>query len=346
MKKEVIVYGAGQMGRAVCSILEANDTMVRKIVDKGMTEPKTVFGGHREIPAIHPEGMDSEDWKLDVIVSITAVSFFEVKTYLKQLGAENVFPAGDYLEKIFRGAFTNCGCLNEMQYETALKIKWDDEESGREWKMACDWFYNRNEKFAVQTGFRPDREKYFPDFIRKLLSTGDVMIDGAYLDGAYSKKFVELTGGRVYAFSLVPQESPKVSPEKAVQLEARELAGMTGEVVRNRAGLMKPFNISREYRANTVSVDDYVAEKGIPVMYLRAYSMSEILDLLMGAKKTIDTCRPIIAANLAHYMTDFLLVPYFLKLYCRDYLFLFRMHSFQGNDCLMYAIPMERKEYE
>ncbi|WP_031474742.1 hypothetical protein [[Clostridium] aminophilum] len=343
MKKKVIVYGAGNMGMAVCSALLENDIAVKAIVDKGICEKKIVTVDQTPIPAIHPEKMDESDKNLDIVISITAVTVSEIRAYLLDLGAEKAYSAGDYLCEFYKnGSFTNCGRLDREQYENALKTEWDDNESDVEWRMACDWFFDRNEDTAMKSCFRPDREKYFPDFIRKLLRANDVMIDGAYLDGGYSKKFSELCNGTVYAFSLVPQEKT-VSDLKNVFVDDRELASLSGDVIRNRTGLMKPFNESKEYRVRTVTLDQYVDEQAIAPTFIRAYSMSGILDLLMGARKTIEKNRPIIAANLAHYMIDLLMVPQFMRLYCRDYRFLFRMHSFQGNDCIIYAIPKERE---
>ena len=64
-------------------------------------------------------------------------------------------------------------------------------------------------------------------------------------------------------------------------------------------------------------------------------------------QKTIIKYRPIVAVNIGHYEDDFINVPLELKDKLIDYLFFFRMHSFQGNDSIFYAIPKERFcEYE
>ena len=70
--------------------------------------------------------------------------------------------------------------------------------------------------------------------------------------------------------------------------------------------------------------------------------MSQVLPIIEGAKKSIEKYRPIMAINIGHYKNDFLNVPLILKRYLIDYNFFFRIHSYQGNDCIFYAVPKER----
>ena len=66
--------------------------------------------------------------------------------------------------------------------------------------------------------------------------------------------------------------------------------------------------------------------------------MSEALPIIAGARKVIRKYRPLCAINIGHYESDFVNMRHFLETCYEFYHFRFRMHSFSGNDCILYVM--------
>lgn len=103
---------------------------------------------------------------------------------------------------------------------------------------------------------------------------------------------------------------------------------------------MQPFTQKQMYAVPTKTIDTAMGDTAFD--YLRCYSMSETLPVLQGGERSIHKYRPLIAVNIGHYQSDFLQVPPYLIKQCVNYKFYFRMHSYQGNDCILYAVPEEK----
>ena len=336
----VIIYGMGNMGRGAVSLLIRKKINISCFFDKGVKESRSINICGREIPVYHPEDTRNADKNADILIAMAAAPLCEVQDYLNGLGFKNVVSVGDYITKTFPSIrIVNVWSLSKSQYERIYDFYWDDKESANQWKIACEWFFARSEKTVKEICFRPDREKYLTSFVIDSLSDNAVMIDSALLDGEYSRKFIDITGGRSYAFKLHPETLCGDIPD-SITVDDRELFSCVCNVMRRRMGYMEPFDKDVEQIVRTVSIDEFVEKKDIKPDILRVYSMSEACDILNGAVNTIKRCRPIIAVNIGHFLTDFIIVPFFLRTYCDDYRFIFRVHSFQGNDCIMYAIPL------
>ena len=174
------------------------------------------------------------------------------------------------------------------------------------------------------------------------------MLDTAALDGGYIDSFLQRNkDGRVYSYVLTPQtvsiqsllEKYQGRPVSFFECEA---AGQDGTLNCRRIGLMRPFTQKQMYAVPVKTIDTAMEDTAFD--YLRCYSMSEALPILRGGKRSIHKYRPLIAVNIGHYQSDFLQVPPYLIEQCVNYKFYFRMHSYQGNDCILYAVPCEKTD--
>ena len=353
--KKTIVYGAGAMGEAVIEFLHMANVEIECILDKSVNSDDMLKNG---IKLYHPEKIPTQ-YKLtcDFIVAISACPYIEIKEYLKKLGAGSIYSVDEYISKIYPGVqFTNIWNLTKDKYFQILddsKYLFADDISFNCYKMALNWFYKKNEHKDEYPEITIDRNKYFPDFITKLFRKDEVMVDTSVLSGEYLDKFMEVTSIQniIYGFLLKPNTidiedlKEKYSSYTNVHLEKFELSDSNGMETRMRVGMMKPYTEFKQYSYQTKTIDTYFKEKCYS--FLRVYSMSPVLPIIKGGQRTIIKYRPIIAVNIGHYEDDFINVPLELKDKLIDYLFFFRMHSFQGNDSIFYAIPKERfYEYE
>ena len=249
-------------------------------------------------------------------------------------------PAGDYVN----AQYTQDEILNTWRARDLHGTpSFADEKSVLDYRAACQWFTQRTDGEQALEG-----SKYFPEFLNAQISQCGIMLDTAALDGGYIDSFLQRNkDGRVYSYVLTPQtvsiqsllEKYQGRPVSFFECEA---AGQDGTLNCRRIGLMRPFTQKQMYAVPVKTIDTAMEDTAFD--YLRCYSMSEALPILRGGKRSIHKYRPLIAVNIGHYQSDFLQVPPYLIEQCVNYKFYFRMHSYQGNDCILYAVPCEKTD--
>lgn len=325
------------MGEATSKILKGNCT-IEAFLDKNRD------GYINGIPVLHPERLCGHAEVLNdlVVIAMAACAYYDIKKYLIGLGFKRVIPAGDYVSKVYK-------CMKFTNIWSGLGIegqKFDhfgDERSFYNYCVAIRWFKDRQDE-----GFNIiDRKRYFPDFLREAISSCRSMLDTATLEGEYIDTFLlESPERKVYANILKPEivsmETLKEKYGDRVYFLNGEAGDKRGELVKRRVGLMEPFANFENYTIKLEKID--LLMKNVEFDYLRCYSMSEVLPILKGAADSICKWRPIMAVNIGHYKSDFIQVPLYLYDTCKNYKFYFREHSYQGNDCIFYALPSEKIE--
>lgn len=340
--EEVMIYGAGAMGRAMCSLLQEK-CRVRCFLDRNEELwHADIFGKY---PVRNPFDADI-DRNCKVIVSMVADTFQNVKSSLEMTGGgyRDIVAAGAFIRKLYQdaeGYFTNLWELQSVIQPDAYLSLFQDGRSKKDWKMAYEWFaYGAEDCYRVE-----DRKRYFPDFLKTEIDRCTAMLDTAALHGEYIDMFLRGKAYRkVYALQLHPASMDegalvhKYAQAGNVKFFTYEAGERNTVVSERRAGLMEPFAVLQEVSCPMKKIDDM----GLPFFdYLRCYSMSRTEAVLKGAETSIRKYRPLIAVNIGHYESDFINVPLLLKSFCINYKFYFRVHSYQGNDCLMYAVPKD-----
>ena len=345
---EVYIYGAGNMGKAVYQMAKAKGETVLGMIDKNKARRGEVIEGVTvHCPDDIPEYVKPH---IKLVVAISAVPYHVIESELKRTGFHRIMNSGDYLNGIGYRNLVNIWTIDEIvsdQCRENINGFFDDELSYVHYNAAIGWFEKREESIEDELLTNWNREKYFPERIRKLIKQSDGMVDVSLLSGEYVKAFYRIaTSGCVTAFNLHPS-SLEISEIDSLKKEFStlnvidmELGEVEKKDVKNRTGIMEPFTTEKEIEISTIPLDMY--EGNIKCDFFRGYSMSPILPILAGASKTIGKFCPILALNIGHYKRDFIdCIPYLRRL-CLDYSFTFRMHSFQGNDCILYAIPLEK----
>lgn len=330
------IYGAGNMGRAVLELLRDRCEVI------GFIDGNPALQGTEisSVPVYHLSDVKVTQGLHNtvVLVAMTVRPFSEMKERLLKRGFCNIVPAGDYVAE----CYPQDEILNTWKFQDFPDTPpFADEKSLSDYHAACRWFTQRfDEDWALEGN------KYFPDFLSTEISRCSVMLDTAALDGGYIDYFLQRNAaGCVYSYVLTP---PTLSTETllgkhqdcSVTFFDCEASEQDGTVSCRRIGLMQPFTREKVYTVPTKTIDTVM--KNTAFDYLRCYSMSETLSLLRGGAHSIQKYRPVIAVNIGHYRSDFLHVPPYLVKQCPNYKFYFRMHSYQGNDCIMYAVPDEK----
>ena len=234
---KVVIYGAGNMGRAVWELLCGGCEVI------GFMDGNHALRGNRisGIPVWHPSDPDIAEQLHDAVslVAMTVRPYSEMREKLLRLGACHIMPAGDYVAAQYpRKEILNTWTFQDFDDPPPFA----DEKSVSDYRAACQWFSRR-----LDEDWDLEGSKYFPDFLSAPISRCNVMLDTAALDGGYMESFLQRnTTGRVYSFMLTPQTLPAESLRKNYQdrllsLFEYEAAGQDGVENDCRIGLMHPL---------------------------------------------------------------------------------------------------------
>lgn len=347
MKEMICIYGAGNMGLATLHILKNYGLEVSNIIDGN----EKLHGQMIEnIKVVSMDAIPTDDRKhVHIIVAVSAVPFQKLCAILQKKGYELITPAGDYIEQVIGKPIVNVWNMEEDVANILVREAdkyFEEDTSIKNWRAAVGWFEGRDENKYMEELPPMDREKYFPSFLLDKLTNCKTMLDIALLNGEYAQKFLQLNNeGRVYAFQLTPNSEIKKQDMELLRdkifIIDKELYSESGKHKLTRIGIMDPFTKDAKYETDCVTIDEYF--NSIRVEFVRGYSMEPILPILKRGVAMIFRDRPIIAFNISHYKSDFENVFSFLEMLKEVYSFKFRMHSYQGNDCIVYAIPKEDK---
>jgi len=338
--EKIVIYGAGNMGRAVFELLNDRCNIIGFMDGNRSLRGQMVMG----VPIYHPDDVISlpEILSATVLVAMTVRPFSFMKKMLKELGFFKILSAGDYVSECYDGiTILNTWKAEELPTEFAFS----DERSIQDYQRACQWFCSRTDE-----DWNLEGKKYFPYFLHKQMEPCKTMLDIGVLDGGFIEDFLKNGVNRsAYGLLLTPQSVPVCQLKEKFQnmpvhFFETEAGSQNGCSNVQRLGMMRPFTQRKTYQIQTKTIDTIMKER--PFDYLRCYSMSEALPILNGGKNSIQKYRPIIAVNISHYKSDFLCAPTYLSEICEDYSFYFRMHSYQGNDCIIYAVPQWSKTSE
>ena len=203
----VILYGAGAWGQAACDLIQKTEKVLC-FLDKNPILEETIVNG---LPVYNPEKVKEEKKECDVVVCIVAAPYDEVKKYLITLGYSRIYSLIDYIGKKYAtNIFANFWRGKENLLEVAkINIEiFSDSISKLQYIHAINWFWHREDEEIVSL----DRKKYFMKLIIPILSTSDIFLDTALLDGEYYKQVEEILGKvkEYFGFCLYPTGSGEV----------------------------------------------------------------------------------------------------------------------------------------
>ena len=332
--EKVVIYGAGNMGRAALELLRGRCEVTGFIDGNPALWGSSISG----VPVWSLSNTPEELCDAAALVAMAVCPFSSIRKSLLEFGFQWVVPAGDYVN----AQYTQDEILNTWRARDLRGTpSFADEKSVLDYRAACQWFTQRTDGEQALDG-----SKYFPEFLNAQISRCGIMLDTAALDGGYIDSFLQRNkDGRVYSYVLTPKTVPMQSllekyQGRPVSFFECEAAGQDGTLNCRRIGLMRPFTQKQMYAVPVKTIDTAMEDTAFD--YLRCYSMSETLPILQGGERSIHKYRPLIAVNIGHYQSDFLQVPPYLIEQCVNYKFYFRMHSYQGNDCILYAVPEEK----
>jgi len=162
-----------------------------------------------------------------------------------------------------------------------------------------------------ETEYEPETFTFFRHYLKK----GDTVLDiGAHI-GLFAVVTARLvgSGGKVYAFEPTPftrdvlsevvclnglADTVEVRSEAVSASSGETVFFETGDVISNANSLVKTDRSRKEIPVKLISVDDFIAEKGVKADCLKIDVEGVELDVLRGAKRTFLEHRPVVRLGL------------------------------------------------
>lgn len=351
---EVVLFGAGQLGRKLAAALPAMGLRLQAFADNN----SALWGAHVcGAPVLPPADAAARYGKSAVfVVSIwSAVARFEDRVReLELLGCETVAPFIFPMWKRPAELLPHCAVdLPSRMLEQARDIRlcanlWSDDASRLEYLAQLRWRLYGD--FAGLPVAAPEAQ-YFPkDLFR--LKDDEVFVDGGAFRGDTLEAFLDESRGR-FGKAICFEPDP-ANFEALRQYVATLPEGISGRVV------LQPYAIgAREETVRFCGTGDVGARIGAGDLEIKSIALDETpeiarasflkmdvegaeYDALCGARRTIRAESPVLAVCAYHTADHLWRLPLAIDAIRPGYRFFLRPYR-QVWELVCYAVPAERR---
>lgn len=191
--------------------------------------------------------------------------------------------------------------------------------------------------------------QYFPDLVRKQLSSEEVFVDVGAFDGDSIDDFLKCVGAKYKKVIAFEPEPANYEKGKSKYTDSRIEFFQYGCGVQNETAhiihsnglegsrLMRQGKDSNEgMRVRTIKLDDFIEER---VTYIKMDIEGMELDALQGAEKIIKRDAPKLAISIYHKKEDMVEIIKYLKVLKPTYKFYMRHYwDCNGTDIVLFAL--------
>lgn len=360
--KNIILYGAGNLGTMAIELLKINNIIPKFIVDK----KSSIWGQKIEnVEVISPDDIKEEDKENCLFaVCIVKFPFNDIKDYLTSIGCKNIVSFWDVTEhyretiKMSNGWYLDNLSLNDNDKIREVYEKLEDDISRIFYIQVLYWRIRREE--VVFSNYNiSSHDIFFPENVPYTLNEDEYYLDCGAYKGEIIDQFLKHTNNRfqeIMAFEPDPTNY-KLLIEYVNKMEETTQSKTTiypyglGDkndavsFLTNRGMACRFLDEKIEEDINTikikqVKIDDFLEKRKVTFMKIHGEGME--CKILAGGIKTIMENRPIVAVTIYHNKEGIMEVPLFLMKNLKEYKFYHRLYSYCGNDSVLYAVPKER----
>lgn len=346
-KYDVVLYGAGKMGKMAVDLMRSAGIRPKYIVDKNA---KGYIDG---VKIVSPENIPDQDKKsMAFVICIVTLPVQPIIGFLSGLGCVDVRHFYAYSEIAFPQIMPNgweMTALNgadRAEIEHVLQVLEHDEQSITDYLRLLWWRLRRVDR--VYPGYTVLSErKYFkaPSFPE--LRDNEVYVDGGAHFGFTVKDFISAVSCKyehIYAFepdsgNLAILYENLIADLKKITVYKEALSDSNQTVkFRDNLGYASSTNEAGKIDVNAVTLDSITEIK--PTI-IKLHIEGDELRALTGAQNLISKYRPILMVLADHGKDGLYRIPKYL--YSLDnYKLYFNLHDYCGNTSIFYAYPGER----
>ncbi len=222
--------------------------------------------------------------------------------------------------------------------------RWDDDASRAHHLQFLAWRCLREEWVLPGATVRND-DRYFVPEVASVLNDHETFLDGGACDGATSVKFANLVGDYRRIVAVEPDAFNRHSLIGA--LHSKDKIALSNCALSDKDGygrflggygMMSKLSSTSQRSVPTLKIDSL----DVAPTFVKLHLEGGEFDALLGAAKTLEKCRPIVAATVYHDADGLWRTADWLMEALDGYRFLFRNHCWCGAGAVVYAIPNER----
>ncbi len=350
----VVLFGAGNLGRKVLQCLRSIGVEPLAFADNGQSK----WGGNIDgIPILSPkEAAAHFGTSAMFLVTIWSLghSYPESRTSLEAMGCTRVESTASLRWKFADRMLPDfCQDLPHKLYDQAAEVRkvaslWADDASRREYLNHVKW-----RALGDQNALGPPvkEESYFLDSLYRI-KDDEVFVDCGAYTGDTAEQVVRRNPafGRILAIEADPQnferltkwisslDGPVASRISALNVAVGEKRGQLRFHADGSEGakLAADGNVVVE----CVPLDDLTTEA--PPTFIKMDIEGAELDALAGARRSIQTHRPILSICVYHKQNDLWRIPLSIHALVEDYFLYLRPHDVDGWQLVCYAVPANR----
>lgn len=356
--KNIILYGAGNIGKRLYKNLKENNLNVCFFLDRSNNIDNTKY----EIPIYHPEDKKLSEFKEDSYVILSALFSVrlcdEIKLELHNLGFKNVFALhevnlslvnnGAFYESLFNGSYNKIDIfgkdknkilrafdLLETEYDKKIYIDYVKAHLTMDFTrfskphdiemqyLAHDIDKEKNYSYFIDCG------GFDGDTIRNLLEK-QIRIDSVAVFepqndlcakiAAYTKE----NSDKFNSVTLFP--CGVYSKTEKFRFSSSNDAPSTGKLDEFGSDIVQ-----------CVAIDDVL--QGFKPTFIKMDIEGAEVEALKGAKNTIEKYHPQLAICVYHSLSDVWEIPLLINQFYDGYRFYLRSYNYMGLETVLYAFP-------
>jgi FkbM family methyltransferase len=346
------LYGAGDLGRLARDFLNTVGHDFGFVVDRDARRlaQDPAWAG---VTLLHPEQV-SEAAKREVRLAISLVMspYVPIERSLLQLGFADIVPFYDLAESFRRLHPLSNGWfappLPPRDQSNAAKVLalWHDDVSRAHHLQFLAWRRLR-EEWSFAPAPLSDCSRFFIPEVTRVLRGDEILLDGGAHHGGVAQTFIRETKGAY-------RQIVAVEPDPDNRARLAEAIDGNGRITIVDCALAEeereaPFHDGLGYASQLSDTGRMrvtarpLDALGVAPTFVKLHLEGGELAALKGARRTLASSRPIIAATVYHNADGIWRTPLWLMESLPDYRFLFRAHSWCGTGAVIYAIPNERQ---
>lgn len=360
INREIIIYGAGNLGKLSVTILKNIGIKPKYILDINEKIKGTYI---EDIEVISPNELEIDDrTNCLTLISIVKIPFNNIKKYLEGLGYKNIFQFYDVANLVEQSGINNGWIFDDISEDSKRKIidvynGLDDIESKKLYLQWLYWRICRNEiKFE---GIDINTEnKFFINKVESILGDDETFIDIGSHIGETINTFIEKVDGK---FNQIIGFEPDTKAYKeligALDCKFKKYKNKikvhncgVGEsktvgYISNHLEMANNIKLSETlYYKSKVDIITLDSLDTIEPSFIKIHAEGMEYDILKGSINTLIKHRPIIVITTYHSEDGVYKIPKLLMKNLNRYKFYFRLHGYCGTQSVIYCIPEERME--
>lgn len=349
----IYIYGAGELGQLAIDYCEACGIKIRGLLDGYKTGTVKSRAGLNYVIA-SPDSMLAHDYlTVPVAVAVATLPFEPISKSLMDIGWSKVIPFYSLTSQERDGhPLKNGWLIQNMSQEECESVawirgNWSDETSLAHYNAFLAWHHDYSELSLVDTPITIHDRYTIAPLLKFFSERNNQVVDVGSHDGAAVKRLND-AGIKFHDYILI---EPDTSSRYLLD-DVAEKINENGNKVRIIDKVIcdfshkKPFVEGLGYCSQiwngAIDLKDAISldELALKPDFIKIHTEGSEWDVLIGAKKTIQTCHPALAFSVYHSRNGFCHdIVESMKTF-HNYRWYFRLHSYQGTGAFVYAIPI------